>query len=151
MNNLVAFDPFHELDRVRREMGRIFDDSVTRFPGLENSGNYRVGFVPPVDIYTSNDEMIVFVNLPGVNIGDVEVTATKDTLSISGEIKPAQIPDGANCVRQERLTGQFKRVFQLPIAVQSEKVSASFKDGVLGIRLPKAEELKNRPVKIEVK
>ncbi|MCL6590647.1 MAG: Hsp20/alpha crystallin family protein [Firmicutes bacterium] len=151
MSNLVAFDPFHELDRVRREMGRIFEDSISRIPSLESSGNYRVGFVPPVDIYATNDEIVVFVNLPGVNINDVEVTATKDTLSISGEIKPAQLPDGATCIRQERLNGQFKRMFQLPVAIQSDKVSASFKDGILGIRLPKAEELISRPVKIEVK
>jgi HSP20 family protein len=150
MSNLIMFDPLHELDRVRTEMNRVFSDSFNRLPSYENSSN-DVGFIPPVDIYMTNDELITFINLPGIhNIQDVEVSATKDTLSISGEIKPATIPEGATCLRQERDLGQFKRVFRLPVPVQHDKVTASFKDGVLGIKLPKAEELKGHVVKIDV-
>ena len=149
MANVMLFDPFRELDRVRGEMNRIFNDSFNRYPLLENSSN-NYGFIPPVDIYGANEELVVFVNLPGVNPQDVDVTATKDTLSISGEIKPANAPEGSTCFRQERGAGQFKRVFQLPFPVQPDKVNASFKDGVLGIKLPKAEEVKGRQVKIDI-
>lgn len=147
MANLMVFDPFRELERVRGEMNRIFSDSFNRYPAVENSGNY--GFIPLVDIYATNDELAVFVNLPGVNPQDVDISATKDTLSISGEMKIANLPEGATCYRQERGAGQFKRVFQLPFDIQPDKVAASFKDGVLGIKLPKAEEIKGRQIKID--
>ena len=150
MANLITFDPFREMERVRNEVGRIFSDSINHYPALENS-SYDLGFIPPVDIYATNDELYVFVNLPGINPQDVDVSTSKDTLSISGEIKPSTLPEGASCLRQERNFGQFKRVFRLPLPVQHDKVSASFKDGVLGIKLPKAEEIKGHQVKVEVK
>lgn len=150
VNNLIPFEPFHELERIRNEMGRIFNESLARFPALESSGDNYSTIVPPVDIYSTNDELIVFVGLPGVTAADVEVTATKDTLSISGEFKAPTVPDGTTCLRQERQYGKFKRVFRLPVPVQSDKVSASFKDGVLGIKLPKDEDIKGRSVKINI-
>ncbi len=143
VNNLISFEPFHELERIRNEMGRLFNESLARFPVLESSGDNYSTIVPPVDIYSTNDELIVFVGLPGV-------TAAKDTLSISGEFKAPTVPDGTTCLRQERLYGKFKRVFRLPVPVQSDKVSASFKDGVLGIKLPKNEDIKGRSVKINI-
>ncbi len=150
MANLMLFNPFRELDRVRTEMNRIFNDSITRYPELENSMN-NYGLVPAVDIYGTNEELVVFINLPGVNPQDVDVSATRDTLSISGELKPANLPEGAACFRQERGAGQFKRVFQLPFPIQQDKVAASFKDGVLRVALPKAEEIKGRQIKIDIK
>ncbi len=150
MANLMVFDPFRELDRVRSEMSRIFNDSFSRYPALENS-DHNSGFLPTVDIYGTNEELVVFVNLPGIDAQNVDISATKDTLSISGELKPANLPDGATCFRRERGIGQFKRVFQLPFSIQQDKVSATFKDGVLGIKLPKAEEIKGRQIKIDVK
>ena len=150
MNNLIPFEPFHELERIRTEMGRIFNESLSRFPALESGGDNYNGLIPPVDIYATNDELIVFVGLPGAMAHDVEVSATKDTLSISGEMKAPNVPEGTTCLRQERGYGKFRRMFRLPVPVQSDKVSASFKDGVLGIKLPKDEDIKGRSVKIEI-
>lgn len=150
LDNLIPFEPFHELDRIRNEMGRIFNDSISRFPALESSGDNYNSLVPPVDIYSTNDELIAFVGLPGATAQDVEVSATKDTLSISGELKAPSLPDGTTCMRQERGYGKFKRLFRLPYPVQSDKITASFKDGVLGIKMPKAEDIKGRSVKIDI-
>jgi HSP20 family protein len=150
INNLIPFEPFHELERIRNEMSRVFNDSLSRFPALESSGDTHHNIIPPVDICSTNDDLLVQVALPGVTAKEVEVSATKDSLSISGETKPPALPEGTAILRQERGYGRFKRVFRLPVPVQSDKITATFKDGVLEIKLPKDEDIKGRTVKIEI-
>lgn len=149
LTKIIPFEPTHELDRFRTEISRLFNDSLGRLPAPESgtTGN----LVPPVDIYTNNNELSVFVSLPGCSADDIDISATKDTLIIAGEMKSPNVPADTNAVRLERGYGTFKRVFRLPVAIDPDKVSATFKDGVLGIQLPLAEETKGRSIKVEVK
>lgn len=149
MNKIVRFDPFQDLERVRTQLSRAFDDGYY-FPVVEGTNWQENGLIPAVDIYATNDELLVYVNLPGLSGEDVEVTTAKDTLTISGEYKPVTLPEGTACLRQEISTGKFKRTFRLPLPIQSDQVTASFKNGVLEIKLPKEEEIKSRTVKIDV-
>lgn len=149
INKLISFEPIHELDRFRTEINRLFNDSLGRLPALETG--ISGGLIPPVDIYSTSNELTIFISLPGCSVDDVDVSATKDTLTISGEMKAPNVPEGTTAVRLERGYGNFKRLFRLPVPIDPDKVSATFKDGVLGIQLPVAEEVKGRPVKIEVR
>lgn len=147
-SGLIPFEPFQELDRFRNEISRLFNESVGRLPAVEVGAS---ALIPPVDVYSTKDEVTVFVSLPGCSASDVDVSATKDTLTITGEIKAPNIPEGTSAIHLERRYGKFQRVFRMPVPVEPDKVSATFKDGVLGIQLPVAEEVKGRPVKIEVR
>lgn len=148
INQLIPFEPIHELDRFRNEISRLFNDSLGRLPSMNAGTN---GLIPPADIYASNNELFVFIGLPGCSSEDVDVSATKDTLTITGEVKAPNVPEGTTSIRLERSYGKFQRVFRLPVPIDPGKVSASFKDGVLGIQMPISEEVKGRPVKIEVR
>lgn len=149
INSLIPFEPIHELDRFRNEISRLFNDSLGRLPALETA--MSSGLVPPVDIYSNGNEFSVFISLPGCSANEVEVSATKDSLTISGEMKAPNVPEGTSAVRLERRYGTFKRVFRLPAQIDPDKITATFKDGVLGIQMPLAEEVKGRPIKIEVR
>jgi len=103
---------------------------------------------PSVDIYEEGDDVIVKAELPGLKKEDIEVTLTEDTLTLSGEKKKEEKVEKKDYHRFERSYGSFTRSFHLPKEVQTEKVAAKFKDGVLEIKIPKTEEAKKKEKKV---
>lgn len=137
-----------QLERMQREMDRL--TSVFRpFFGSGEGAVYRPGVYPPINVYDDGESFIVRAELPGVDAKAVEVTVTGDTLTIRGERTARELPEGASYHRRELSTGQFRRALTLPEQVDNTKVLASFRDGILEIRLPRAEQAKLRKVEIK--
>lgn len=140
MRALTRWDPVSEAVSLRQMMDRLFEDSFVRpSPWRADSGRT---LRPPLDIYTTDEEITILMSLPGVKPEEVDVTVEGDTVTIRGEIKPPL--ENVDYVVQERASGPFRRVITLNVPVEADKAEASFKDGVLTLTLPKAEETKPR-------
>lgn len=138
-------DPFQELDRLQRQMDRLFQDIVGRefFPR-------RVGVYPLVNISEDSDHIYLRAELPGVNPDDLDITIQDQHLVLRGERKIPPEEKNVNYHRRERESGFFRRVVRLPSPVDPNKVEATCKDGVLTITLAKPEEVKPRQIPIKV-
>lgn len=134
-------NPWREMDRLHREMNRLFDHS--RRQATDVAPGY-----PAMNIWTNEDGVAVTAELPGVHPETIDLSVVGDTLTISGSRQVNGLPEGASYHRRERKQGKFSRTFQFPFAVDSEGVEAKFEKGVLHISLPRAETTK--PKKIPV-
>jgi HSP20 family protein len=143
--NVIRFNPFAEVTSVRDQMNRLFDELATpRQNGRE--GSSRV-WAPLVDISEDENAVVVTLDVPGLTQDAIDIQLTGDTLVVTGE-RPAQRAEGQRFVHAERPTGAFRRSFTIGVPVQPDRVAASYRDGVLTITLPKAEETKPRKVLI---
>jgi HSP20 family protein len=141
---LMARTPFRELARLEREMQEMFG----RMPSWPWGDDER-GWAPTVDMVDRKDELVLRADLPGLSEKDVEVTVQDGTLTIRGERKEEKEEKKEDYCYSERRYGAFTRILTLPTAVDADKVKATFKNGVLEVRLPKAAEAKG--TKVEVK
>uniref|UniRef100_A0A7C3Z8J8 Hsp20/alpha crystallin family protein n=1 Tax=Desulfobacca acetoxidans TaxID=60893 RepID=A0A7C3Z8J8_9BACT len=137
-------DPFLELERLQRQMDRLFQDLTGRefYPR-------RVGVYPLVNISEDHDHIYVRAELPGVNPEDLEITMKDQQLVLRGERKIPPEEKNVNYHRRERESGFFRRVLRLPSPVDPNKVEARCKDGVLTITLTKPEEVKPRKITVK--
>jgi len=130
-------------------MDRIFEEAFLRpwgrWPTLVEES------VLPVDVYETDDAVVVEASIPGVKPEDVDVSITGDTLTIKGETKAERKVERENYIRQERRFGSFCRAVTLPAGLEKDKAEAEFQNGVLRITLPKAEEVKPKSIKVKVK
>lgn len=133
---------WREMDRLQREMNRLF----TRF---DPAGPRSTPAYPTINVWTKEDSQIVSAEMPGVKIEDIDLRVEGDMLTISGERTAAELPEGARRIRRERNYGKFSRTFQLPYVVDAKGIEARFKNGVLIIIMPRAEEDKPRKIKIQ--
>ncbi|HHN64489.1 MAG TPA: Hsp20/alpha crystallin family protein [Nitrospirae bacterium] len=143
--------PFEEMERWFDEFFRrpfsLFGPSWLprlRMPEIEEIS-------PSVDIFEEGDDVVVKAELPGMKKDDIDVTLSDDTITISGEKKREEKVEKKNYYRYERSFGSFSRSFRLPVDVQADKAKATFKDGILEIRIPKTEEAKKRQRKLQIK
>ena len=143
---MERWEPFRVSD-IQSEVNRLFDNFFGR-PAVSTGGGRT--WLPPVDMYASKDDVVVSVELPGVNEKDVTVSMTGDLLTIKGERRFENEVKEQDLLHVERTYGKFERMIQLPMAVQSDRVKATYRDGVLEIKLPKAEELKPKEIKIDL-
>ena len=141
------WEPFRNVSDIQGEVNRLFDAFLGR-PMAGPSGTRT--WLPPVDMHETKDELVLTVEVPGVREKDVTVSITGDLLSIKGERRWDDEVKDRQYLHMERATGQFERLVQLPMAVQVDKVKATYRDGVLQVTLPKAEELKPREIKIDI-
>lgn len=149
---LVRWRPFRELEMFRREIDRLFDEIFEReFPAPRRAREITRVFVPAVDMYEKPDEIVLKAELPGMNRDDINIELTEDAITISGEIKREEEVKEADYYCAERTYGRFSRTIDLPVKVNMEKAEATYKDGLLEIRLPKAEEAKRKEIKLKVK
>ena len=144
---IQRFDPFRELVDMQAEINRTFDP---RFVVRPRTAAPERAWAPPIDVYETRDDLVVAVELPGVPEKHIQLSMTGDVLSLRGQRGIAADAREENYHRIERWSGTFERHVQLPIPVQADKIRASYRDGVLEIRLPKLEEVKPREIKIEV-
>jgi HSP20 family protein len=153
---LRRWDPFREIESLRREMERLFDEVfertsfLRREPMIETAEEFRRVWTPACDVYETDKEIVVKANLPGVSKDNVEVIVTEDSITIKGQAKEEAEVKEKNYYRRELSYGAFERVIPLPVAVKSEEAKATFKDGILEIRAPKQEvSPKGRKINIE--
>lgn len=144
-------DPFREFAQLQDRLNRVFTDSYGRTgttdEGLMSSGNW----VPPVDIYqTGSHELVLNAELPDMTREDIDITVDNGTLTIRGEKKFSNNVTEEQFHRIERRYGTFSRSFSLPPTVDTAKVAAEYRNGVLTVRLPLRDEAKPRQVKIDV-
>jgi HSP20 family protein len=132
-----------EMERLRREMNRLFDQ-VDRGPGANLIAGY-----PAMNIWSDADGVLVTAELPGVNLDELDIAVQGNTLTLKGSRPRPEMSEEMIVHRQERSYGQFRRVLQLPFEVEANAVEAAYENGVLQITLPRAESAK--PKKIEVK
>ncbi|MGB9773233.1 MAG: Hsp20/alpha crystallin family protein [Bacteroidota bacterium] len=144
---LATWDPygvFSRLESWRRDFDRMFDSL------LRGGEEELTMWAPSADISESDDAYEVRLDLPGVSKDDVKITLENRTLCVQGERKQEKETKGKNYHRMERVYGSFQRTFTLPSTVKTDKIDAKFKDGVLTITLPKAEEAKPKQIEIKV-
>ncbi len=133
---------WREMDRLHREMDRLFEEFVPR--RLRTAPGF-----PAMNVWADEESVIVTAELPGLDSKDIQLDVLDGTLTLRGERKPDELPEGARVHRQERGYGKFARTLELPFKVDVDKVKATFKNGVLQVTLPRAEE--DRPKKIAIK
>lgn len=134
---------------MQREINRMFD-SFFRGGAGEDEGLFPSAWIPAVDLAESDGEFTVKAELPGIDRSDVRITMQDNVLTIRGEKKQEKEEKG-KYRRVERSYGAFERSFALPAPVKSDRVEAAFRDGILTITLPKAEEARPRQIDVKVK
>ncbi len=147
--SMVRFEPFRELAQMQDRINRIFGDVYTR--RYTDDVMQRGDWIPVVDIFENNDQEIVLrAELPGIAKEDVDVRVENNTLTLKGERKREHEVKDDQYHRVERSYGTFSRSFSLPSRIDTDKVRADFKDGVLTITLPVKEEAKPRQISVSV-
>ena len=145
---IVRWEPFRDLLTTQREFDRLFKEAFSPMSG-ETEVSTR-SWAPPVDIYETEDAIVLKAELPGVDPKDVEVRVEDNTLYLKGERKFEKEVKEQNYHRVERSYGSFARSFSLPNSIDAEKVKAEYKDGMLTLTMPKREEAKPKTIKIDV-
>ena len=147
MSNLTRWEPVREMMTLREAMDRLFDDAFTRPINLRDGG----WSAPAVDMYQTDDEVVVRVALPGFKTDEVQINVTGDVLTLRGEMKhEEEKKDKAWHIREHRW-GSFERSIALPTEVTADRANADFENGILTIILPKAEEVKPKTITVKAK
>jgi HSP20 family protein len=145
---LVRWEPFEGLNRLHSRINDLFDESFGRARGVPSA---TAGvWLPPVDILESKDAYLIRAELPGMKKEDVTLEVNDGTLTLSGERKAESLSNGVEVHRTERVNGKFSRSFYLPQTVKQDGIKATYRDGILEIHVPKAEEAKPRQIAISV-
>ena len=149
---LTPWQAFSDLSRWEREMEHLFDNFFERRMGSRSGGLWpvRSANLAPVDLYEDDDELVAKVELPGVDKDEIDVSISDHTLTVKAEKKNEQEIKDKNYYRVERSQGTIRRVVELPVDVEPEKIKASFKNGLLEIRMPRAHDEQNKQKRIEV-
>lgn len=132
-----ALSPFNELQKLQREMNRLFNDYEV------SSETY-----PAVNIWANNEKAYISAEIPGVKTEDLNITVNKNELTISGEKKRMELKDNVCFQRRETGSGSFQRTIRLPFDVENETVKAEYKDGVLNLELSRTEASKPRKITV---
>lgn len=146
MSNLTRWEPMREMMSLRDAMDRLFDDAFTR--PISVSG---VSGMPAIDMYQTNDDVVVKATLPGLKAEDVDITVTGETLTLRGEFKHEDEQKESSYHIREQRYGSFERSILLPTDVKADKAKADFEDGILTITMPIAEDVKPKSINIKAK
>ena len=148
---MVRWEPFHNVVSLQDRMNRIFDEAFRGQRGA-NEDDWALGgnWAPPVDIFEQDGNIVLRAELPGIEAKDVDIRVENNMLSLRGERKFDSEVKREDCHRVERAYGTFSRSFTLPNVVDTEKIKADYKDGVLQVTLPQKEEAKPKQISIAV-
>ena len=150
MNAITRWDPFRDLDELQTRLSALFGRAPVRKNGSKDEALAVAEWAPVVDIVEDDNEYLIKAELPEVKKEDVKVTVQDDVLTISGERMFEKEEKGRKYHRMERAYGSFARSFTLPEDADGEKVAAEFKDGVLKVHLPKAEQAKPKSIEVKI-
>jgi len=149
MSSVIRWEPFRDLVALKDRMDRLFSDVPGR--GWPREEGLTAGaWLPPVDVYETNDSIIMKAELPGLTENDVDISVEGNILTLKGERQREKEVEEKNYYRAERTFGAFTRTFNLPPTVDAGRIGASFSHGVLQLTLPKREETKPRQIKVKV-
>ncbi|MEO0868626.1 MAG: Hsp20/alpha crystallin family protein [Cyanobacteria bacterium J06642_11] len=135
------WQPFQEIETIRQQLDNIFEDLT---PATTTD------WIPAVDLIDAGDFYVLEVVLPGVNANEIAIEASRKSITISGERTAAAVEDDTTILRRERRYGSFRRVVTLPLVVDHEQVKADYNNGILTLHVPKAPEMLNQVVKVNV-
>ena len=146
---MARWNPFREMIEMQRTMDRMFDEVNRAVGGTGSSDWSSVGRWLTLDVNDKGDSYVVEADIPGINPDDIEVTMHQNTLTISGETKQVEAPEGTKNVLNERRYGAFRRSITLPSGINVDKAEAQYNNGVLTLTLPKSEESKPRQISVK--
>ncbi len=146
MGSLIRRDPYSDVVSLRDLMDRLFEQSLMP-PRLAETDLLDTA----MDMYETDNEVVIKLTAPGVQPDDLEVTVEAGTVRIKGEVKSEENIEDANYVRRERRFGRFQRVVSLPSDVNPDAASADFENGLLTLKIPKKEEMKAKTVQVKAK
>lgn len=132
-------DVLHEMNRLRKEMNNLFSS----YPGSSASATY-----PLVNIYDDNERVVVTAELPGMTKQNIKIAIVDNALTISGRLEPCDESRKMSLIRQERSIGNFEKTIRIPSKIVTEKIDASFTNGLLSIKLPKSDEAKPKTITV---
>jgi len=151
MPTLTRWEPFREMRRVHDMLDRAFEEGLI---GNVNDGLSLYEGLAPVDVYQTDDAIVVEAAMPGVKPEDVDISVTGDTLTIRGEVREVKSTDsgeGRQYHVRERRYSRFARSLTLPSMVDANKAEAEIENGILTLTIPKAEEAKPRQITVKAK
>ena len=144
---LTPWRPFGELSSLRREMDRLWENFFGERPLTRM---WAREWAPSLDVSETRDNFVVKAEVPGIDAKDIDISLTGDVLTIKGEKRQEKEEKEEDYHLVERSYGSFSRSVRLPAEVESNKIKASYKNGILNITLPKSEKVKAKEVKIKV-
>ena len=145
---ITPWRPFGDLERMKSEMDRVWDSFFATKPAVKTGESGE--WYPSLDITETKNDILVKAEIAGMDPKDIDISLNNDILTIKGEKKQEKEEKEENYHLVERSYGKFVRSVKLPGEVKSDKINASYKNGVLNITLPKSEEAKKKEVKIKV-
>ena len=150
MTNLTRWDPVRETMTLREAMDHLFDDAFTRPLSIMRNGG-STWSSPSIDMYQTNNDVVVKAALPGIKAEEVQINVTGDILIIKGELKQEEEKNDKSWHIREQRWGTFERSVMLPTGVISDKAKADFDNGILTITLPKSEAVKPKTITVKAK
>jgi HSP20 family protein len=150
MSNLTRWEPGREVMTLRDAMDRLFDDAFTRPFSLIREGG-STWSSPAIDMYQTDNEVVVKAALPGFKADEVQINVTGDILTLRGEVKHEEEKKDKSWHIREHRWGSFERSVRLPTGVISDKAQADFQNGILTITLPKLEEVRPKTITVKAK
>jgi HSP20 family protein len=148
MASIVRWEPVNDMMALRDAMDRMFEERFGRPPvpfGPWSEGNLAI------DMYETDETVVVKTAIPGVKAEDIDVSVTGDTLTVKAETLEEEEIDRESYLRRERRYGSYCRSVTLPGGVESDQAEADYSDGVLTLTFPKAEEVKPKSIKVKTK
>jgi HSP20 family protein len=146
--DLVRWEPFDGFTKMQSRINSLFDEVFDRANG--HSQAYSGVWAPPVDILESRDSYLIRAELPGMKKEEISVEFKEGALTLSGEKKFEEPAEGVTYHRSERASGKFARSFYLPQTIKQDGINATFRDGILEVHVPKADEAKPKQIAISV-
>jgi HSP20 family protein len=140
---LVRTHPFNELENFRRQFDQIFNE-------ISDLHNDSTTWKPAIELQDVGENLILKVQLPGWNSQNLDISATREVVTIKGKVPTAEKPENQRIYYSEFRTNSFERQVKLPITIQNDKIQAEYQDGVLILTLPKVVEVVNKVVKVNL-
>ncbi|MEO0350430.1 MAG: Hsp20/alpha crystallin family protein [Cyanobacteria bacterium P01_A01_bin.15] len=134
------WQPFQEIETIKQQLDTIFEDLTPA----------TTDWIPAVDLVDAGDNYVLEVVLPGLNADDINIEASRKSITLTGERNAVEMGEDHQALRRERRYGRFHRTVNLPVAIDHEQVSADYTNGILTLNVPKAAELRNQVVKVNV-
>lgn len=141
---VMRWQPFERMETLRRQMERIFDDIA------DTSIERETQWHPAIELIDTPDNLLLQVQLPGVERNNIDIQVTRDAVLIAGEYPYPQQSETNNWLHSEFVYGKFRRLISLPTSIENERVSAEFQNGILRLTLPKTEQARRRIVKLNL-
>ena len=141
---LIRWQPFQELETLRRQMDQMFDDLAI------TESQYSMNWKPAIELQDTEENLILRAEIPGVEGKDIDIHVTREAVALSGEHRYENKASERGYFRSEFRYGKFQRVISLPVAIQNDQVKAEFNNGILTLTLPKVTQARRTVVKINL-